>query len=444
MTLDAKSSKKLLDDVLAVGRKAAPGADLRLSLTSGRRANTRFARGEITSAGDVDDTVLSVTVSFGKRHAAARTNQVDAASVRVAVASAARLARLSPEDPEWMPALGAQKYNPQKGAFDPATGALTAETRAAAAGATITAGAAAKLDMSGFFEHSGSSQALATSAGLSAWRQWTSVGFTCTARTPDASGSGWAGASSNRIADVDAAAAARIAADKAVRSAKARRLEPGRYTVILEPAAVAELAGFMTSALAARSADEGRSFFSKKGGGNKLGEKILGDAITLRSSPADVATGAAPFDNEGLPLAPITWIDKGTVSALYYSRYWAQKQGKQTTGQYSSFELVGGTAKREELLKGVKKGVLITRFWYTRWVDPQTILITGLTRDGVFLVENGDIVAPVNNFRFNESPITMLKNADLMTASEVAPGGGWRAPALRTNEFNLASVSEAV
>ncbi len=212
-------------------------------------------------------------------------------------------------------------------------------------------------------------------------------------------------------------------------------------------AAGGELLGFLLDALDARAADEGRSFFSRPGGGTKLGHDQFNAAVTLRSDPTSGRTPGSPWDGEGLPLAPVTWIDKGKLTALNYSRYWAKRQGKVPTGNHGTFVLEGGLATQAELLEGVKRGVLITRFWYTRWVDPQSVLITGLTRDGVFLVENGEVVAPVNNFRFNESPVTMLNNADALTKETVRvvdPGRDLRVPSLRTEGFNLASVSEAV
>jgi predicted Zn-dependent protease len=213
--------------------------------------------------------------------------------------------------------------------------------------------------------------------------------------------------------------------------------------VVLEPAAVASLLLFLRSSLDARRADEGRSFFSKAGGGTRIGEKLFPEAITLRSDPTDAQLAVAPFDREGLPLQPTAWIEKGTVRALTYGRYWAQKQGKPATGQPDGWILDGGTASREELVKGVARGVLITRFWYLRWIDQQTVLATGLTRDGVFLIENGAVTRPVNNFRFNESPVQMLARCDAMSPAVVTEGGV-RVPALRTHEFNLASISEAV
>jgi predicted Zn-dependent protease len=211
--------------------------------------------------------------------------------------------------------------------------------------------------------------------------------------------------------------------------------------------AVAALLSFLTGSLNARRADEGRSFFAKPGGGTKVGDKLFPEAITLRADPTDAALAASPFDGEGLPIATTRWIDKGVVTGLVYNRYWAKKQGTFATGAPGGWQLDGGKATRDELIKGVRRGVLITRMWYLRWLDPQTMLATGLTRDGTFLIENGAIAAPVNNFRFNESPIQMLEHCDGLSAASVTvegDGPGMRVPAVRTHEFNLASISEAV
>ncbi len=258
----------------------------------------------------------------------------------------------------------------------------------------------------------------------------------------DGTGSGWGGGTGHRAGDLDAAGLAKIAVDKAKASAKPTKLAPGRYTVVLEPAAVSDLFSWLTGSLGARRADEGRSFFSKPGGGSRVGEKLFPDWVTVKSDPTDPQLTSRPFDGEGVAVAPTSWIDKGTVKALTYSRYWAQKMNKQATGNPSGWILEGGKATRDELIKGVKRGVLITRFWYLRSLDPQTILVTGLTRDGVFLIENGAVTRPVTNFRFNESPVHMLAKCDAMTPATISQ---WiRVPALRTHEFNLASVSEAV
>jgi predicted Zn-dependent protease len=436
----------IAEEVLLAAAELGPGAEAQVQVQSGRSANTRFARSEVTSAGDVEETSVEVALSFGARHASTSTNQVDPASLREAVGRAARLARISPEDPEWVPVLGPQVYAETPSAWDAATEALPAESRARAAAEAIRAGDGRKLVVAGFYEHWAQATALATSAGLRARHAATGAELTITARTPDGTGSGWAGARSHRAAELDPPGLARVAADKALRSARPRRLEPGRYTVVLEPAAVGDLLEFYLRAADARAADEGRSFFSRPGGGTRLGEKLFGDAIALFSDPADPELPVAPFDPEGLPRQPIRWIDRGVVAALRTSRFWARKQGRAPTAAPGAYHLLGGQAASvDELVAGVERGVLITRFWYTRWLDPQAILITGLTRDGVFLIEKGELVAPVNNFRFNESPVAMLRNADGLTRGTVpVPGGGMRVPALRTHEFLLASISEAV
>ncbi|HEU0036945.1 MAG TPA: TldD/PmbA family protein [Kofleriaceae bacterium] len=433
-------ARQLATRVLAAVRRIKT-ADGNVRLSATRAGNTRFAVNEITSSADVDRVELSVTVQLGKRAATATTNQLDDRSVADVVDRAHRMAKLAPENPEAMPALGAQIYKRAKAAADPATVKLTPDARAKAAGAAIASGDGAKVAIAGFYEHAQRALALASTAGLWAYHAWTTAGMTATARTPDGTGSGWAGASSNRGADVDAGALAKLAVDKAVRSQKPTRLDPGRYTVILEPAATAAMLSFLVGALSARRADEGRSYFAKPGG-TRVGDKLFPDAITLRSDPTDAQLAATPFDREGVPIAPATWIDKGTLKGLAYDRYWAKKQGKPPTGRPDGWILDGGKATTEQLLAGVKRGVLVTRMWYLRSLDPQTLLVTGLTRDGTFLVEDGKITRPVMNFRFNESPVQMLGKCDALGVPVLV--SGMRVPALRTHEFNLASISEAV
>jgi predicted Zn-dependent protease len=438
--MNAGQRKRLIDRVLMLAT-STKGHEAVISLGESQSGNTRFAVNEITTSGEIQRLNLAVTVQIGKRSAFATTNQLDDRSIDDVVSRARRMAQLAPEDPETMPLLGKQTYIAVPKATDPATVAAAPDVRAKAASVAIAAAKAAKVAIAGFYEHSVQASALANSAGLYADHTVTTASLSCTARTPDGTGSGWSGVQSNRIADIDAVLLAKTAVDKATASARPRRLEAGRYTVILEPAAVAGLIGEMLD-FDARRADEGRSFFSKSGGATKSGEKLFPDIITLRADPTDAGLATAPFDGEGFPRTPRAWIDKGTVTGLTYSRFWAKKQGKQPTGNPGGWILEGGKATREELIKGVKRGVLITRFWYIRGLDPQTVLATGLTRDGTFLIENGAIVGSVNNFRFNESPVQMLAKCDGLTASTLVEG--MRVPALRTHEFNLASISEAV
>jgi predicted Zn-dependent protease len=439
-------AQRVLDAVFRE-TKAIAGASATASVEIRRSANTRFARGEVTQTGESDDAVLSVEIAFGQRHAAVTTNQLDPASVKAAVQRAARLARIAPEDKEAMPPLGPQRYPRTPPAADPALGRFDAAARAEVVGQALAA-AGEGTELAGFSISTLTSTSLGSSAGLRAGGEASTTELTLTARTPDGGGSGWAGATSHRAGRIDAAALAKAAADKARRSQKPRKLDPGRYTVVLEHAAVAEILDFLTgSAFQARAADEGRNFFSKKGGGNKVGEKLFADAINIVSDPADPDAPGLPFDGQGLPRAPTVWIENGVQKRLFHSRYWAKKSGGTPDAVPHVYHLKGGTAASvDDLVRGTKRGLLVTRFFYSRWVDRQTALVTGLTRDGTFLIENGEIVAPVNNFRWNESVAAMLHNVEAMTKDSVVTPmeARMRVPAMRIAEFNMASISEAV
>lgn len=438
------AAREVAERALAIAKGAAPGAEVVVSTRQRRAQNTRFARNELTTQGDYAETEVQVRVTVGRRHASATANQTDDASLRALAERAATMARLAPEDPEHLAALGPQTYPSPAAAWDDATADVPAAARARRASECVALAEADKLHLAGFEQSAATTRALVASTGLLAEHRATDTSFTCTARTTDGAGSGWAGRASHRASDLDVAALARVAADKAKRSAGARALEPGRYTVILEPAAVAEMLAFLVPAMDARPADEGRSFFA-----GKLGEKLFADLVTLASDPTSPDAPGAPFDHEGVPLEPVRWIDRGKVENLAYTRYWAQKKAKRATGRHGTFHLNGGSAaSTDELLAGVERGLLVTRFWYTRMLDPQAVLLTGLTRDGLFLVENGRVTAPVANFRYNESPVTVLRNTDALTRATArvpgVAGGIWRVPALRTRDFTMASPSAAV
>ena len=342
-----------------------------------------------------------------------------------------------------MPLLPPQTYASVPSAHDNTLAAMGPKERAAIAARAIARADEAKVRAAGFFERAASERVIQTSTGLVARHSATDASYTVTARTADDTGSGWAGREAHRAVDIEDDGLARSAIDKAVRSAKAKPLAPGKYTVVLEPQAVFEMVAFMIGQMNQRAADEGRVFFA-----NKVGKKLFPDFMSLRSDPASRLTPGAPFDGEGFPLAAHPWVSEGKVGKLAVSRYWAEKKGLEATGDPSVFALSGGQADSvDELVRGTKRGLLVTRFWYIRMLEPQSITVTGLTRDGVFLIENGKITAPVANFRFNESPVTMLKNTEAMTRTTprvVSYGGVWQVPAVRTHDFTMASPSAAV
>jgi predicted Zn-dependent protease len=448
---DASASTQTLEQVaarvLSVAAGIAKGAEVRTDVDRTRSANVRFAKNEMTTSGEYDEVSVSVTVAFGKRQAWTSTNQTDPASLKAMVERAVAMARLAPEDPETMPILGPQMYAQAPPAHDPTLDGMAPTDRAAVATRAIAAGDREKVQIAGFFYRNAYERVLRASTGLEAGHRESEAQYTVTARTPDGTGSGWAGRETHRANDLDDALLARTAIEKAVRSAKPQVIPSGKYTVILEPQAVAEMMAFLVGQMDLRSADEGRSYFT-----GKAGEKLFADFVSLDSDPNDPETPSATYDGEGVPLQRQRWIAKGQVKDLHVSRYWGTKKGVTPTGRHHVYRLSGEgpraqAASVDELVRGTKRGLLVTRFWYNRMLEPQSVMITGLTRDGLYLIEDGKITAPVTNFRYNESPVNVLKNVDAMTrATERTPSfaGSWYVPALRTHEFTMASPSAAV
>ncbi len=440
--LSEAQAKTILDKVIALSKADQISAQL----SGGISGNVRFARNDISTSGIVDDTELGVQVSFGKRVGTATINQFDDASLERVVRRAESLARLAPENPEFMPVVGKQTYKPTQ-TYSEATAALTAEARAKIAEASILPCRKQKLVAAGFLEDGHSFFAHANSNGNFGYQQSTFADYTCTVRTEDGRGSGWVGTNVKDVSKFDAGADVQIAMRKAAASVDAKALEPGKYTVILEPAAVAGLVSFMMNYFDARSADEGRSFLSKQGGGNKIGEQIMDPRVNIYTDPWHPEVSVLPWDGEGLAREKIAIVEGGKVANLDYSRYWAQKQGKPENASWGNIIMEGGTKSTAELVAGTERGILVTRTWYIRMVDPQTVLLTGLTRDGTFYIENGQLQYPIKNFRFNESPVIMLNNIEELGRSvrvKADEGSSMLIPALKIRDFTFTSLSDAV
>lgn len=440
--LSEAQAKTILDKVIAL----STADQISAQLSGGISGNVRFARNDISTSGIVDDTELGVQVSFGKRVGTATINQFDDASLERVVRRAESLARLAPENPEFMPVVGKQTYKPTQ-TYSEATAALTAEARAKIAEASILPCRKQKLVAAGFLEDGHSFFAHANSNGNFGYQQSTFADYTCTVRTEDGRGSGWVGTNVKDVSKFDAGADVQIAMRKAAASVDAKALEPGKYAVILEPAAVAGLVSFMMNYFDARSADEGRSFLSKQGGGNKIGEQIMDPRVNIYTDPWHPEVSVLPWDGEGLAREKIAIVEGGKVANLDYSRYWAQKQGKPENASWGNIIMEGGTKSTAELVAGTERGILVTRTWYIRMVDPQTVLLTGLTRDGTFYIENGQLQYPIKNFRFNESPVIMLNNIEELGRSvrvKADEGSSMLIPALKIRDFTFTSLSDAV
>ncbi len=451
--MTTEQARTLADRVLGM----AKADETRVSINNDWQGNTRFAGGEITTSGESTDTTITVVSTIGKRRASASTNVLEDASLRRTVDLAERLARLSPEDPEIMPELGAQTYSPVRGFID-STANLGGDARAVASKRVIdraieTGRPAGEVFVAGYLEANASARALANNRGMFAYHRSTDAELSNTVRTPDGTGSGWASAGARNWSAIDPGALGNRAAQKAVASRNPTAIEPGMYTVVLEPQAVADLVPQLGGAFNGRAANEGRSPFSQRGGGTKVGEKIADERVTIYSDPADSDLLMSPFDGEGFPLQRRVWIEKGVLKQLTYSRFWAQKQGVQPTGGGGGgfgggglpggLKMAGGTKSVDDLIAGTQRGILVTHFFYIRSLDNRTVMLTGLTRDGTFLIENGKVTRSLKNFRWNESPLFMLNKIEEIGRAEPTSAGQVM-PSLRVRDFNFTSLSDAV
>ena len=439
--LTREQARALIDKTI----KLSKADEIQVSINAGDDTNIRFADNRITTAGTTDDLGVRISSAFGARAAVTTTNDISDEGLERAVRLSETLARLAPANPERMPLLGPQSYK-EVDSFVQGTAATTPADRARVAQTAIDAAKRAGATVAGFLTTSTNVSALGNNKGLFAYRASTGVDYSQTVRTSDGTGSGWAGANHPDWKQIDFNAVIARATEKALASRNAAAVEPGRYTVILEPQAAGDLVQLLAGSLDARSAEEGRSAWSKQGGGTKLGEKVVDERVTFVSDPADPQLLSSYFDGEGLPLERQAWIENGVLKTLPSSRFWAQKQNRPPTGQPNALKMLGTSQTLEQIIATTDRAILVTRFWYIRPVNARTLLYTGLTRDGTFLVENGKIVRPVRNMRFNESPLFMLGKLDAIGAPVrlAGDGGGLVVPPLRVRDFAFTSLSDAV
>ncbi|WP_202183155.1 TldD/PmbA family protein [Chitinophaga solisilvae] len=441
--LKKEEAKAVLEKVLAWSK----ADECEITLRGEEGGNIRYARNAVSTAGDIDNITLSVTSTFGRKSGTATINELNDDAYKRVVQRAEELAKLAPENPEYMPLRGPETFKESK-MYVPATAAMTPDSRAEAVAKSIGVAKEANLEAAGFIENSTDFIAIMNSKGLFAYETDTSVVFTITTRNSAGTGSGFAARGYNDVSKLDTLEATRIAAQKANSSASAKAIEPGKYTVILEPVAATYMLENMFRGLDARNADEGRSFMSKPGGGNRLGEQLMDEKVSIYSDPFHPDLPASTWNREGFPLEKTMWIDKGVVKNLAYSQYWAKKQGVNPMPMPSNIIMDGGTASLDELIKSTEKGILVSRLWYIRLVDAQTLLLTGLTRDGTFYIENGEIKHPIKNFRFNESPVIMLNNVEALGKVErsvsIESYRSYLIPPMKIKDFTFTSLSDAV
>ncbi|MEJ5996106.1 TldD/PmbA family protein [Pedobacter sp. Du54] len=442
--LTKEQAKALLTKALSFSK----AEQCEINLGGSDSGNIRYARNSVSTSGGITVNSMVVSSAFGKKMGVATINEFDEASLEKVVRRSEELAQLAPENPEFMPFLGPQEYGPDSPTFSESTAAMGAKERADAVQGSLTTSKENKLTAAGFLSNSVAFSAMMNSKGLFAYNKSTNVAFNVTLRTEDGKGSGYATKGYNDFKNLNAKADTAIAAKKALASVTAKAIEPGKYTVILEPTAVAVMLENLFFDMDARQADEGRSSMSKPGGKTKVGEQLLDERVNIYSDPWNAELPTSTWSGDGRPQQKINWIEKGVVKNLYTSRYWAQKTGIKSIPSPDGAIMLGGTKTLEELIKGTEKGILVTRLWYIRSVDPQTLLLTGLTRDGTFYIENGEIKFPIKNFRFNESPIIMLNNLEEIGQSERTVSAesdtNYLLPPLKIKEFTFTSLSDAV
>ena len=456
--LTRDQSQKLADKVM----KMSGFPECQVTVTSSEEAYTRFANNGITTASLALRQNVGISVTRDGRTGVYSADDLDDASLKAAVAKAEELATIAPPNPERLPAVGAQQF-PEVHDFDERTAKARAPEMIPHVKTIIDTALRQKLIAAGLIERMHRTTAVANKNGLFGFHEAADSQLTTTIRMQDGSSSGWAGQPSTRISEIDGGKLADVASSKCLKWKNPQRLDPGNYTVVLEPTAAGDLVRLIMPGFSARNTDEGRTFLSKRGGGTLVGEKLFPESITLHTDPFDARQPSSPWTGDLLPTSAITWIDKGVVANVAYDRYWANKTGKAPTqgaggggggggggfggGGGAGLQLNGGGASLDSMIASVERGLLITHFWYIRFVNQQTLQQTGLTRDGVFLIENGKITTPIMNFRFLESPVRLLKNTKMLGEAirvRGLEGGMMISPALVATDFPLPSISDAV
>lgn len=411
-------------------------------------ALTRFANNTIHQNVAEQGITISVRAVVDGRTARASTNKTDEESLRRVTAAALELAQVQPRNPNLLPMLGPQKLQ-KVDRFAAKTAAATPADRARAVTRVCQMAERNKQTTAGIFSTGLSEFALANSRGLFEYYEDTRAEFSVTMLEKDSSG--WAKATSARVDEIDPLALAERASKKAADSRSPREVPPGQYTAILEPPAVLDLVGFLFYDFAGTCVHDQRSCFT-----GRMGKKLFGENISIWDDVYHPLQLGAPFDGEGMPRQRVRLVDRGVPVNLVYSRATAKQMKKKPTGHGFSlptedgeapFNLVfsGGNASTEEMIRSTERGLLITRLWYIREVDPYKKVLTGMTRDGTFLVENGRVAGAVRNFRFNQSIIDMLANVEMMDPAVRASGEesfDMVVPAMKVRDFHFTEVTK--
>ncbi len=435
-TLNPQSALSLIESII----KQSQAEGVFVTLRQNESTLSRFSENQISQNLSKNNFKVTVTSYFGQQTASASTTELEPEAITATIQRAEALAKIAPPDPEWMPLLTKQDYPSTPAACDEATAHLSPLARGEIVEKVCSLARQKQVKSSGTLSTDNKLFAIGNSQGLFAVSQTTEADFSFTAKIED--GSSWGNLTAYAIKDLPVQAIATKTIERAIASRQPRRLEPGDYTVILEPAAMSSLLPWLVWNLDARAADEGRSFMSKGEGENRLGEQIFSSKVNIYRDSAHPLLQTSNFLPDGLSNSYLDIVRAGIVKNLSYSRYWAKKQGKEATGYFSPLVMAGENQTVADLIAQTEKGILITRAWYVRYVNPRTLEVTGMTRDGTFWIEEGKIAYPIKNLRFNQVLPTMLHQIESL--SQVARFGQIVVPGAKVKNFHFSSITDSV
>ena len=415
-----------------------------VSLNSNESVLSRFSENQISQNVHKNRFNLTVTSYFGRKSASASTTELDREAIIATLRRAENLAQFAPEDPEWVELLPPQSYEDRQPAMSSALVSFSPLDRGKMVQQVCDEAKKSGVEGSGTFSSSISLFAIGNSAGLRAVQQGTDADFSFTAR--QGNGSSWSRLSAWDVASLPIRETTEKTIKRAIASRNPQAIAPGDYTVIFESQAMASLLPWVVWNLDARAADEGRSFMSRNDEsgsiGNRVGEQLFSPLVQVQRNPAHSLLQSGTFFGDGLPNGYLEIIQDGIPQTLSYSRYWAQQQSTEPTGGFYPIVMSGGNQTTEELIAETERGILVTRAWYVRYVNPRTLEVTGMTRDGTFLIEDGKIAYPVKNLRFNQSLPEMLKN--ISAVGKVKRCGSGVIPVCKVENFHFSSVTDSI
>ncbi len=444
MSFSRKRAKEIFDTVL----KYSTAQETEAWISNSSYALTRFANNIIHQNVAEEGSSLSVRAVTDARTARASTNRFDEASIRQVCENALELARLQPPSPDLLPMPGPQTYRAVN-RFDPQTASLDPQSRATTVKTVIERAEKDQLTAAGVCSSGSSAMALFNSRGLEAFYEDTISEFSVTMMA--GTSTGWAKKTATSFGELEPEALAESAARKALESSDPKEIPPGKYTVILEAAAVLDLLGFLFFDFGGLAIHEKRSCLT-----GRVGQDVFGANISVRDDVYHPLQSGPPFDGEGMPRQRVELVERGVVKNVVYARQTARKTGTEPTGhgfplpnEYGeapmNLVIEGDKTSRDEMIRSTADGLLVTRFWYIREVDPYQKILTGMTRDGLFRIEGGQIRGGVKNMRFNQSVIEMLRQVEMMGVPQRAAGEEsfeMVVPAMKIREFNFSSVTK--